>query len=114
VFLVFLGLYLYLFAYYSVRTTNLLYGTTSLSHNQFRSELKIKDYLILVLTNSLATAFTLGLFSPWARIRTLRYRLTCLTFLAGEDPDVFVAAEEKQVSALGEEVGDFFDMDIGL
>ena len=69
---------------------------------------------MLVLTNSLATALTLGLFSPWARIRTLRYRLTCLTLLADEDPEAFVAAEEKQVSALGEEVGDFFDMDIGL
>ena len=93
---------------------NLLYNTTGLSHNQFRCELKIGEYLMLVLTNSLATAFTLGIFSPWAKIRTLRYRLTHLTFLAGEDPDVFAAAEEKQVSALGEEVGDFFDMDIGL
>ena len=113
-FLVFLGLYLYLFAFYSVKTTNLLYGTSSLSHNRFRSELKIGEYLMLVLTNSLGTAFTLGLFSPWAKVRTMRYRLTRLTFIAGEDPDVFVAAEEKQVSALGEEVGDFFDMDIGL
>ena len=112
--LVMVALYLYLFAFYSVRTTNLLYGASSLSHNRFKSKLKIMEYLMLVLTNSLGTALTLGLFSPWARIRSLRYRLSRLTLLADADPESFVAGEEKQVSAFGEEVGDFFDLDIGL
>lgn len=112
--LVMVALYLYLFAFYSVRTTNLLYNTSSIAHNQFRADMKIVPYLILVLTNSLATALTLGLFLPWAIIRTLRYRLNHLTFLADEDPEKFVAGEEEQVSALGEEVGDLFDFDIGL
>ncbi|MBW2297909.1 MAG: DUF898 domain-containing protein [Deltaproteobacteria bacterium] len=114
IFLVIVGLYLYLFSFYSVKTTNLLYNTSSLSHNRFKSELKIMEYLMLVFTNSLGTALTLGLFSPWARIRTLRYRLGHLTLFADADPESFVASEEKQVSALGEEFGDFFDMDIGL
>ncbi len=114
IFLVMVGLYLYLFSFYSVKTTNLLYNASSLSHNRFKSELKIMEYLMLVFTNSLGTALTLGLFSPWARIRTLRYRLGHLTLFADADPESFVASEEKQVSALGEEVGDFFDMDIGL
>jgi uncharacterized membrane protein YjgN (DUF898 family) len=112
--LVVLALYLYMFAFYSVKTTNLLYNASSIAHNQFRADLKIVPYLMLVLTNSLATAFTLGIFSPWAVIRTLRYRLAHLTLLADADPETFVVAEEEQVSALGEEVGDFFDMDIGL
>jgi len=112
--LVMVALYLYMFAFYSVRTTNLLYNASSIAHNQFRADMKIVPYIMLVLTNSLATAFTLGIFSPWAVIRTLRYRLDHLTLLADEDPETFVAAEEEQVSALGEEVGDFFDMDIGL
>jgi len=106
--------YLYMFAFYSVKTTNLLYNTSSLAHNRFRADMKIVPYLTLILTNSLATALTLGLFSPWAIIRTLRYRLGHLTLLADEDPECFVAGEEEQVSALGEEVGDFFDFDIGL
>jgi len=112
--LVVLALYLYMFAFYSVKTTNLLYNTSSIAHNTFRADLKIVPYLMLVLTNSLATAITLGIFTPWAVIRTLRYRLDHLTLLADADPETFVAAEEEQVSALGEEVGDFFDMDIGL
>jgi uncharacterized membrane protein YjgN (DUF898 family) len=112
--LVLIALYLYMFAFYSVKTTNLLYNTSRLAHNQFRADMKIVPYLMLVLTNSLATALTLGLFFPWASIRTLRYRLNHLTLLADEDPDVFVAGEEEQVSALGEEFGDFFDFDIGL
>lgn len=112
--LVMVALYLYMFAFYSVRTTNFLYNTSSIAHNRFRADMKIMPYIMLVLTNSLATALTLGLFSPWAIIRTLRYRLDHLTLLADEDPEQFVAGEEEQVSALGEEVGDFLDMDIGL
>ena len=46
---------LYMFAFYSVKTTNLLYNTSSIAHNQFRADLKIVPYLMLVLTNSLAT-----------------------------------------------------------
>ena len=111
---VMVGLYLYLFAFYAVKTTNLLYNASSIAHNRFRADLKIVPYLMLVLTNSLATALTLGIFSPWAVIRTLRYRLGHLTLLADEDPERFVAGQEEHVSALGEEVGDFFDMDIGL
>jgi uncharacterized membrane protein YjgN (DUF898 family) len=112
--LVMVALYLYLFAFYSVKTTNLLYNTSSLAYNRFRADMKIVPYFMLILTNSLATALTIGLFSPWAIIRTLRYRLGHLTLLADEDPEGFVAGEEEQVSALGEEVGDFFDFDIGL
>jgi uncharacterized membrane protein YjgN (DUF898 family) len=79
-----------------------------------KSTLKIKEYLLLVVTNSVATALTLGLFHPWAKVRTLRYKLEHLTMVASGDLDSFIAKEQKQVSAVGEEMGDFLDFDFGL
>ena len=112
--LVFLVLYLYLFAYFSVKTTNLLFNTSSLSHHRFEAGLKTGEYMMLVLTNSLGVAVTLGLFFPFAKVRTAQYKFQHLTLLASGDMAGFIDDEERQVSALGEEVGDFFDMDFGL
>ncbi len=69
---------------------------------------------MLVVTNSIATALTLGLFHPWAKVRTLRYKLEHLTMVVSGDLDSFIAKEQKQVSAVGEEMGDFLDFDFGL
>lgn len=109
-----LVLYLYLFAFFSVKTTNLLYNASSLAAHRFEAELKIGEYIILVLSNSLATALTLGVFHPWAKIRTQRYKLEHITLIVSGDIEGFVAGEREQVSAIGDEVGDFFDMDFGL
>jgi uncharacterized membrane protein YjgN (DUF898 family) len=107
-------LYLYLFAYFSVKTTNLLYNAGGLGPHRMEASLRIKDYMVLVLVNSLATAFTLGLFHPWAKVRVYRYKVENLTLIPGGHLDDFVASEQKKVSAFGEEAGDFFDIDIGL
>ena len=77
--LVFLVLYLYLFAYFSVKTTNLLFNTSSLSHHRFEAGLKTGEYMMLVLTNSLGVAVTLGLFFPFAKVRTAQYKFQHLT-----------------------------------
>ena len=69
---------------------------------------------MLIITNSLGVAFTLGIFFPWAKVRTARYKLEHMALNISEDLNGFIAAEEKQVSAIGEEVGDFFDLDFGL
>ena len=37
-----------------------------------------------------------------------------MALLASGDLAGFIDDEERQVSAIGEEVGDFFDMDFGL
>ena len=102
--LVFLVLYLYLFAYFSVKTTNLLFNTSSLSHHRFEAGLKTGEYMMLVLTNSLGVAVTLGLFFPFAKVRTAQYKFQHLTLLASGDLAGFMDDEERQVSALGEEL----------
>lgn len=112
--LVGIALYLYIFACMSVKTGNLLYNSSSLAGNRFEADMKLKDYFVLVLTNSLATAVTFGLFHPWAKVRALRYKIEHLKLAPAGDLNGFVAESRKQVSAIGAEATDFMDMDFGL
>jgi uncharacterized membrane protein YjgN (DUF898 family) len=107
-------MYLYLFAFLSVKLTNLIFHSTRIATHRLSANLKIKDYLVLVVTNSVGVALTLGLFHPWATVRSLRYKFTHLQLHASDDLDGFVAGQQKPVSAVGEEMGNFFDFDIGL
>lgn len=109
-----LVLYLYLFAFFSVKSTNLLYNATALAGHRFEADLAMAPYLALLTTNSLGTALTLGLFHPWAKVRILRYKLAHLALAVNGDLDGFIAAEQAQVSAVGGEVSDMFDFDFGL
>jgi uncharacterized membrane protein YjgN (DUF898 family) len=106
--------YLYLLAFFSVKSTNLLYNASKIADHRLESTMKISEYIVIVITNSLATALTLGLYFPWAKVRTLRYRLKNLVLISRGDLDGFTAAEKEQISALGEEAGDFLDFDFGL
>lgn len=112
--LVALTLYLYVFACISVKTGNLLYNSSSLAGHRFEADMKLKDYFVLVLTNSLATAVTFGLFHPWAKVRSLRYKVEHLKLAPEGDFDGFVAESRRQISAVGSEATDFMDIDFGL
>jgi uncharacterized membrane protein YjgN (DUF898 family) len=57
---------------------------------------------------------SLGLLIPWASIRMARYKLDNLKLLAADELDGFIAAEEEKVGAVGEEISDFFDFDVGI
>lgn len=112
--LISLVFYLYVIAYISVKNTNLLYNSTRLGNHSFTSNMITKEYLIIFVTNSLATVFTAGFFFPVAEIRMHKYQLERLSLNAVGSLDQFVADEKHQVSALGDEAVDFFDLDIGI
>jgi len=112
--LVALALYLYIFACISVKTGNLLYNSSNLAGHRFEADMQLKDYLFIVLTNSLAIAVTFGLFHPWAKVRSMRYKIEHLKLAPGGDPDGFVAESQRQISAIGSEATDFMDIDFGL
>jgi uncharacterized membrane protein YjgN (DUF898 family) len=112
--ILFLPLYLFMFAYVSVSSTNLFYNSIRLGPHRFKGMLETKGYLALVLTNTLATALTLGLFTPWAHVRTIRYKIRHLILKPSGDLNTFVADKQKEVGAFGEELGGFMDFDFGL
>jgi uncharacterized membrane protein YjgN (DUF898 family) len=109
-----LPIYLYVFAYFSVKSGNLFYQSSRLGRHRLDSSMEVRGYLFIVLTNTLATAATLGIFHPWAKVRTLRYKAQHLSLLPAGDLNVFVAAKQSAVSAVGDASGDFFDFDLGL
>jgi uncharacterized membrane protein YjgN (DUF898 family) len=112
--LLFLVMYLYLMAYFSVKTTNLLYNSSRLGPHRLDADLDVKQYFVIVAINTLAVVFTLGMLHPWAKVRTTRYKAEHLSLSVSGNLDSFVAQEQKEVSALGEEMADFLDFDFGL
>lgn len=108
--------YFYLFAFFSVKTTNLQLSSSRLLSHRLDACLGVWSYLAIIVSNSIAIALTLGLFQPWAKIRTLRYKLLHLSFHVSGVGDLnsFIASKQGQVSAMGDEFSDFFDMDFGL
>ena len=65
-------------------------------------------------SNLVAIVFSAGLLVPWAQMRILRYQLSHTWLDVEGDLDSVLAGQSQQVSSLGEELGDVFDVDIGL
>ncbi|MEI9888735.1 MAG: YjgN family protein [Rhizomicrobium sp.] len=68
----------------------------------------------IVVSNTLLTLATLGLFFPFARVRLARYRMSRYALAANSDLDDFTAEALEQQSAIGEEIAGVFDFGFGL
>ena len=106
--------YLFIFAFWNSQMGNIVYNASSLDTHRFVSDLRTRDILILYLTNTLGILLTLGLFVPWANVRLARYRAQRLKLIASGDLDNFINSQAGNVSSTGEEVGEIFDIDIGI
>ncbi len=106
--------YLFAFAYFAVRSANIRFNNTNIQEHHFGANYQLRSYAALLFTNTLMTVITIGLFRPWAKVRTARYKAQHTQVVASGSLDRFAAAESQEVSALGEEVGDMFDIEFGL
>jgi len=70
--------------------------------------------LWLRLSNLAAIALSLGLLIPWATIRMRRYQVAHLAATLEGGLEEVIAVQQKEVSALGDEMGDAFDYDFGF
>ena len=104
-----------LLAYTKSRIGNLVFNATRLDrHLTFTSTLKLRKLTWLYLVNMFAILFSLGLAIPWAVVRVIRYRAECLTLQSATSLDEFVGGLSAQVGATGEELGEFFSIDLSL
>ena len=110
----FYGVLFVLFAYVRARTANALWNHLAIGPVRFECALRARDLVALYLGNILAIALTLGLATPWAAVRTMRYRASRMTAIADAPLDQFAQAESARVSVAGEEVAEMFDIDIAL
>ena len=110
----YLVFYFAVIAYVVVTMTNIHFNHTQLQAHRFESTWATVSYTLLLLTNTIGVLLTLGLFIPFAKIRTAAYKATHITFAAKGSLDSFIAAEQEQSNSLGEGVHDIFDIDISL
>ena len=113
--IVFYAAYLLLFAAFVVLIQNRIWNHTTVGEVSFRSNARVWPMARIYLVNIILLIVTLGLFTPFAVIRSLKYRLESVTAVTVNGMDQFLAgAAVDQVSATGEGAADLFDFDIGL
>jgi uncharacterized membrane protein YjgN (DUF898 family) len=100
--------------YFITHVQNLIWNRTTLGTHRFESRLRFGRTLGITVSNMILTVLTLGLFRPFAVIRMARYRVEAMTLVPGESLDHFVGQQAREVEAFGEEVSEFFDIDIAL
>lgn len=113
-FVVALPFYLWVFAFFQARRTNLVFNNIEVAGHRLQSDLRVADLLGLYFTNTLAILLSLGLLIPWAKVRTARYRASRTGLLAHGDLGEFSNVQRERQSAMGEEIGDMLDLDLGF
>lgn len=115
--LLYLVFYIAMYAYFKTSINNLLYNSTLLKEHSFVSDYDVVSYTKLLVSNAIGILLTLGLFTPWALVRTARYHADNTNFIAAEDLNTFVAGEEQQVNVIADGLADshdLFDAGVGI
>lgn len=102
------------YVYITVKVTNYTLSNTTLGPHKLHSRMDTLAYFAIWLTNTLAIILTLGLAIPWAMIRTAHYRAECTRVMVQGDLDQFMQQQQAQQSAMGEELGEVFDLELGV
>lgn len=106
--------YILAYAYLQARSSNVVWNNTQLGPLRFQSTLRAIGLLKLYVTNALAIVFTIGLLTPWAIMRTMKYRADNMHVLREGELIEFQGSDMSSVAAVGAETLDFFDMDLSL
>lgn len=93
---------------------NLIWSHISIGEHQMRCNMKTRTLLWIYATNLLGMLLTLGLYTPFAKVRAMKYRLESMSLVVNGSLDGFVAAEAEHQNAAGEGMADVFDMDLSL
>jgi len=81
---------------------------------RFHSDMKILDLVKLRLVNFVLMIITLGLASPWIKVRVANFYAQATQMEVTPEADKVIAKSKDGTSAIGEEVSDIFDIDVGL
>jgi uncharacterized membrane protein YjgN (DUF898 family) len=92
---------------------NLRYNGMALGKSTLSCRVRAWPLLWIYLSNAVAIVLSIGLFIPWAKVRTVRYRLSCLVLHASYELDDIVG-KARRGNAVGAETAALFDVDIAL
>lgn len=93
---------------------NLVWGGTALGGHHFFSDLSARKLLWVHVTNFLGIVLTLGLYKPFAAVRLARLRIESMGLMVSGDLSGFIADQQQQAAATGEEAAEMFDVDISF
>ena len=104
-----------LVAYFQSQVRQYVFANTVLNENvNFSSSLTTISLAWLMMSNFLLVLVTLGLGTPWAKVRRAKLILKNTLVDVEHGIDGFITQQQDKQSALGEQIGDVFDVDIGI
>lgn len=109
----FIALYLLGIAFVPV-LFNIFWRNIKLKENGFVPAMQIFAYIKLFLAVNVLVLFSLGLLYPWARVRIAKFTANSLQFEDAGTVASIVDQQTSQASALAEELGGLFDLDVGI
>jgi uncharacterized membrane protein YjgN (DUF898 family) len=100
--------------FYKSQLINASFGGLGVGANNLRSSLTVAGLVWINVTNLLGLLVTLGIYYPWAKVRLAKYQLEHMHIDSDGRLTEFLSAAHPDTSALAEEAGDFFDVDLGM
>ena len=100
---------------YQAGVRNLVFSNLTLDDkHEFQSTISKRKYAWIILSNLIATIFTLGLLIPWAKVRLARFLADNTFVVPGGPLDEFVENVKETQGVIGEEYVDIEGIDIGI
>lgn len=104
-----------LFSYAMSRQRAYIYANSTLDGRiGLASTVGARGLAWVSITNLLLVLVTLGLALPWAKVRMARYLLEHTEVDTSADFSHYVSEKLTEQSSLGEQIGDAFDVDVGI
>ena len=92
---------------------NTVWRGTTLSEQRFESRLSVPSYMATWVGVTLLTVISFGLYRPFAVVKLAQMRIESVAWLGSAD-DLIAVLREGNQRAMGSEVADLMDVDIGL
>jgi len=102
------------FAYVQANISNLVWNHSRLGPLRFKSTLSGGGMAKLYFINAVGILASLGLLTPWAVMRTLKYRADNMRVLVEGELAALKGGTMSAVQAAGAELGEIFDVDLSL
>ena len=116
--LIYLGFFVagtFAFAFATARYRAYILQNTNLEDKAiFKSLVSARALTWVMVSNFLLIIVTLGLAIPWAKVRMARLMVDNTLIKAEVDLAEFTSQQQQKQSALGEQIGDAFDIDVGV
>lgn len=95
-------------------STNYCFINSELGDLRFESTLSGGKLFWIRISNIAAIVFSMGLLTPWAKVRRMRYLAANLSVVTSQDLENFASAVAPDAASYGDAAADFFDLEIGL